>query len=864
MTLVERDGFMASLEAHYNNVTEGEGHCILLCGEAGIGKTALAKSFCKKLSGKCNIYQGNCEPLFTPRPLGPFYDILWQVNKERWPAPPSSKNPSLLFANFFQELSLMNGTHIIVFEDIHWADESTLDFIQFIVRRIHQLPCLFILTYRDNEIYSKHPLRNVLSQLPADSYTKLLLPPLSKQAVVEMATQRGYNGEDVYNISEGVPFYVNEILANYSPGIPDTIKDAILSVYERQREGTKNAWQIFSVIPGGLETDHFAKIRTWKDKEIDHCFAINVIIVQDGRVVFKHELYRRIIEETLTPLKRIELNKMMLDLFLESFEAKGEIERILHYARNANEKKLVVKYALLSAEKAAATGAHQEALKLYRTAIEYADENNAGLRIKILEDHAHACYHSNQIAEAINLIKKALSIRNEKNDVELSVGSLLFLSRLSRFNGNRKEAERYAWQSIELMNNQAASSTKAAAYCNMSQLKMYSDELEDCILWGERAMEMAGACQNYEAVAGALQSMGAIRLLSSSTMESGMDMLQQSIDLSNEYALYEPTACSYMHLGGCCIRAKKFDLAKTGIDEGISYCEEKNLHFWKNCLLSWKARLQLETGNWTDAWNIANNLINNEDQPPIIRMNALLVLTKLLARRGEVATEYLRDLITIAFEMKEPQWVVPSITALMEYEWITGTMIITDEEMEQASVIMYRSCVQPEKDECIFWMKKSGRYPAPDAAISADFDNNGQGNTSGAAVFGELSGRSYEQSLLLFEGGDENKRKAISMVQTLDAIAVCNRMKQEMRNAGISNIPRGIRNSTRSNIALLTTRELEILQLLKADMQNKEIANQLFISAKTVDHHISNILCKLDVNTRSKAVSEAIRVGILK
>jgi len=62
----------------------------------------------------------------------------------------------------------------------------------------------------------------------------------------------------------------------------------------------------------------------------------------------------------------------------------------------------------------------------------------------------------------------------------------------------------------------------------------------------------------------------------------------------------------------------------------------------------------------------------------------------------------------------------------------------------------------------------------------------------------------------------------------------------------------------------LTNRELDVLQLLQRGIQNKEIAQSLFISPKTVDNHISNILFKLDVNSRSKAVHEAVRLNILK
>src|SRR6476659_9568265 len=99
MALVERDEFMTALQAHFENVVGGEGHCILLSGEAGIGKTALVKAFCKKQAGNCTIYQGACDGLFTPRPLAPLYDILWQVSKERWPVPPYNEERSVLFAS---------------------------------------------------------------------------------------------------------------------------------------------------------------------------------------------------------------------------------------------------------------------------------------------------------------------------------------------------------------------------------------------------------------------------------------------------------------------------------------------------------------------------------------------------------------------------------------------------------------------------------------------------------------------------------------------------------------------------------------------------------------------------------------------
>lgn len=691
-----------------------------------------------------------------------------------------------------------------------------------------------------------------------------MLKPLSKQAVVEMATQKGYSGEDVYNISGGNPFYVNEILASYSPGVPDNIKDSILSVYERQQEGTKNAWQIWSVMPEGLEVERVAKIKSALGRAIDHCFAISVIIVQNGKVVFKHELYRRTIEESLTLFKRIELNKMILELFLDSFEEKGEIERILHYAKNATEKKLVVKYAPEAAGKAASIGAHKEASKLFLTAIEYFEGNDTNQLAEFYSAYGYECYLSNQIKEAIAFTEKVLNLWKEKADIEKTGDSLRFLSSLWWFDGNRKNAENFAWQAIEVLKDQPASSTKAMAFSNMSQLKMLSDEPAECILWGEKAIEMAEELDNEEILSHALNNAGTGQMFILSSEQKGIAMMQQSLEIALKNSYYEHAARAYTNLGSGSVRIKNSALASRALEEGIRYSEERNLNFWITYMLSWKARLELDKGNWTEAYNIVDNLLKNENQPAIIKITALIVLGKIIMRRGKDALTLLLEAKIMSFETMELQRVIPSIAALLEYEWLTGKTVIEKDDIEQTSVLMQRAGIDLEKNEFAFWMKKAGRPFVPLEEIAEAYDISSAAKALKAAAFWEKLGYPYEQALVLFEGKDDDKRKAIAMVHDLGATTVYEKMKQEMRNLGIKNIPRGIRNSTRSNAAFLTGREMDVLQLLKEELQNKEIAAQLYISAKTVDHHISSILFKLNAASRSKAVTEAVRMGILK
>ncbi len=384
MELIERDGFLELLQTQFKNIAGGEGRCVFISGESGIGKTSLVKAFCKEQEGNCNIYRGACDALFTPRPLAPLYDIMWQVNSDLWPDSHNIEDRSALFARFFRELSNKSEKILIVFEDIQWADEATLDFIKFFARRITQLRCLFILTYREDEIHSDHSLTNILGQLPPDSFTRMQLTPLSRKAVEKMAIEKGYSGEDVYSISGGNPFYVTEILSSYSLGVPENIKDSILSVYNRQEERTKQIWELLSVIPDSFEIKYLEKFEPLYAQAIERSVEVKILIINDGKIHFKHELFRKAIETSISPLKRISLHKRILDRLLESFEKNQEIERIVHHAKNANEYGLVAHFAPLAAIHAATVGAHIEAARLYLSAIEYYQGNDEDTLIRLL------------------------------------------------------------------------------------------------------------------------------------------------------------------------------------------------------------------------------------------------------------------------------------------------------------------------------------------------------------------------------------------------------------------------------------------------------------------------------------------------
>lgn len=865
MELIERDGFLRSLETIFESVTKGEGHCLLLSGEAGIGKTSLIKSFYKEKKDNCKIYQGTCDALFTPRPLAPVYDIIWQIEHDTKENGLHNVDRSLLFNQLFNGLEQLKKPVIIIIEDIHWADEATLDFIKFFARRIGRLHCLFILSYRDNEILDNHPLRNVLGQLPSDSLTRLQLQPLSRQAVEKMAEVRGYKGENVFTISGGNPFYVTEILASYSPGVPENIKDAILSVYHKQEKGTKNAWEICSVIPEGLEINRFGKIKSSWDQGMDHCFALQIIIIKNNRVVFKHELYRRTIEGSLSPFKRIALNKKMLELFLDSFEAEGEIERIVQYAKNANENKLVVKYAPIAAAKAACVGAHIEASKLFLTAIEYSDGSDADEMVSFYESYAYECYLTNQIKEAIIYQGQALKAWQKKNEMEQAGNCLRFLSRLWWFDGNRQEAEKYAKQAVEILASQPASKAKAMAYSNMAQLKMVSDETSECLEWGNKAIDMANEIKDDEILCHAMNNVGSVLWKNRSTKEQGKEMLLGSLDIALKNSFHEHVARAYSNIGSIYLLLKEYELTRQVLEESINYCEERNLDSSKNYQFYLKARIFLETGDWQKAYSIAENLLSSPSQVGSVKIGALAVMAIIKVRRGEDdALVYLNEAKLLAIKTKEHSRIIRVMIVELEYEWLTGKKRITEEELKLSIGLAQSVDNNSLNSEFAFWLQNVRKIELPLPELYEPYKLLREGKIRSAAAFWEAKGCPYEKAFALFSGNEDDMKNALLIFQQLGADAVYEKIKMEMRAVGIKKIPRGLRESTKANPAQLTNRELDVLHLLQKGIQNKEIAGTLFISPKTADHHISSILFKLDVKSRAKAVTEAVRLGILK
>lgn len=184
--LWERSATLDLLDDLLRESTRG-GRVAVVAGEAGIGKSVLVTEFARRCGAR--VLWGGCDRLVTPRALGPLHDIGRQaggVLADRLGAGAAQEE---IFAAFLEELSgpRQRSRPVVVVEDVHWADEATLDWLVWLGRRIGRLPALLVVTYRDDEVGAEHPLRGALAALPSALVRRVRLQPLSRACVTEQA-----------------------------------------------------------------------------------------------------------------------------------------------------------------------------------------------------------------------------------------------------------------------------------------------------------------------------------------------------------------------------------------------------------------------------------------------------------------------------------------------------------------------------------------------------------------------------------------------------------------------------------------------------------------------------------------------------
>ncbi|HEX6743885.1 MAG TPA: AAA family ATPase [Solirubrobacteraceae bacterium] len=861
LELLERTAELDALGAHLAAVGEqGRGRLVLVAGEAGIGKTALVRAFCER-AHPGRVLWGACDALFTPRPLGPLVDIADEVGGELGAVVAEGGAPGELLAALTRSLR-GRPPDVVVLEDLHWADEATLDVLRLLARRIESLPALVLATYRDDELDARHPLRMVLGELPSSAAARLALAPLSAQGVAELAGSLGIDHAELHRRTAGNPFYVTEVLAAADAEIPATVRDAVLARAARLDEQARALLDAVAIAPMRAELWLLSALADGELDGLDDCLASGVLRAERDAVSFRHEIARVAVEEALAPHRRLALNRTALAALADQ-GARSDPARLAHHAEAAGDADAVLRHAPVAGERAAMLGSHREAAAQFARALRYAGDLPRERLVALLERRSYECYLTHDIAGAVEARRRALDAHHAAGDALREGDAHRWLSRLAWFEGHNAMAEDEARRAVELLERLEPGRELAMAYSNMAQLRMLASDQPGATLWGERALALAERLGETEIVVHALNNVGAAEM--EHEIPGGTAKLQRSLALALEAGLEEHVARAYTNLGAGSVAIRAYAVGDRHLDAGIAYCAEHDLTSWVAYMAGWRARSELDHGRWDAAAATATGVLAAPDVPPPTRITPLTVLGRLRARRGDPDVwAPLDEALELSRGMGEVQRVAPVAGARAEARWLAGESEAIAGETEAALGLErpHRWAV----GELYLWRRRAGLADAvePDA-VAEPFRLELDGDWAGAAERWTAMGCPYEAALALGHADDDGaQRQGLAELQRLGAHQAARRIARALRERGARDVRRGPRATTRENPAGLTARELEVLALVAEGLRNAEIAGRLFVSEKTAAHHVSAVLRKLGVSSRSQAGAEAARLGIVE
>ncbi len=853
MELLEREPYLADLTRWQRTAADSGGCIALISGEAGIGKTSLLREFVAR-SGSARVLWGACDDLFTPRPFAPVHDIARHSKGPLLAAIETGATRERIFNAMLDELELA-PTPLVVFEDVHWADEATLDLLKFLGRRIQRTRALLAMTYRDDEVGARHPLRFVLGDFPRNALQRARLTPLSQLAVEQLARQAGRPSRDLYGITCGNPLFVTEALAADADCVPITVRDAVLTRAARLSAVARQIAELVSVVPGKAEAWLLNKAVSLDEAGIESCLSIGMLRGSDGSLSFRHEIARRAFEDSLPEACQQQLHATVLSILAERSGIPAA--RLAHHAAGARSARDVLIFAPLAGSHAASMGAHREAAAHYRIALRHADGLSVHDRAMLQERFSYECYLTDQVEEAIEARQNALSAWRSLGERLKEGDALRWLSRLNWFVGRRAEAEHYGVQAVETLEPLPPGPELAMAYSNRAQLEMLAHKIPAAIDWALRTLALAQPMAHQEIVSHALNNLGTARLIAGDP--AGWEDLQKSLQIALSGDYQEHAARAYTNLAATAVWGRDYARAQPHLRDGIAYCDDHDLDSWRSYMLSFRARVRFEQVDWDGAGMDAETVLKDARTAPISRLMALTVLGHLRIRRGDPDPgSPLQEAGSIAAAIQEIQRIAPVADALAEAAWLRGERECVIREVTPAYELSRHHRDPWCKGMLAVWLWRAAALDTIPTDIAQPYRAEIAGDWQGAASAWAGLGCPFERAnMLAWYGGEAEQREALGIFEQLGAGPSAQSLRRKMRAQGVQGIPRGSRTSTRLDPHGLTRREAQILDLLAAGLSNSALAKRLFLSTKTVDHHVSAILAKLGVPSRAQAIAMA-------
>jgi DNA-binding CsgD family transcriptional regulator/tetratricopeptide (TPR) repeat protein len=865
-TLHEREEQLAALAASYEAVRLGRaGRLTFVTGEAGAGKTALVRAFAAAGPAKV-VLSGVCDPLDTPRPLGPLLDVAPGLARRAGRPMPDTASREDLLAFLVEALGSAGDPPVLVLEDVHWADQATIDLLRYAGRRLERLRALVLATLREDEAPPGSPVALLLGDLAtAAGVGRLAVPTLSRAGTAGMVAGSDLDADRVHERTGGNPFYVGEVLRSGLEGVPPTVRDAVLVRFARLPEPARHALEAAAAIGARVEPGLLLAVvqRSGAPRwGVEEAVTAGFLVWRERDLAFRHDLARAAIVDATGAARRQRLHELVLAELRLRPVRESDHDELLRHAEAAGDDVTVLELAPPAAARAEALHAHREAAALLQKAIDRAHGLSQEGLAELLERQGEELYQSGRLDDAIAAHLRAADLRRTEGDARRQARNLSSVARLCFLAGRIAESEEAHRRSLDVLRTLPPGPERARAHEAWARVRFMRQDLAGAVEEAELAERLADGALALDARVTA----AAARLQLGDGAAQGQ--LEVALAEARERGLEDAAVRATLYLGWIPILIRAYDGVEARLAEGISLAVDRELPYWELLLAGAGVRWALDQGRWHEVERRARDVLDRREAVSIARGQALVSWGRLGARRGlPSAAGLLDEALALATEHHHVEPLVRVWPARAEAAWLAGDGGRVREVVDEAVAL------RPDVDdpwwhgELAFWARAAGAALEARVAPARPYALSLSGDWTGAAAWWRERGCDYEAALAIAvaaDAGADALRQALEALDRLGARPAADHVRRRLRELGVSGVPRGPRASTLGTPAGLTHREHDVLLLVAAGMSNAEIAGRLFLSPKTVERHLSGILRKLDASSRVEAVAAAADIGLLR